>query len=339
MESKFGGVLYYLVMAYSIVVDNFPGLEEKWQELLVTCATNHIFLTPQWQKAWWQVFRTDHELLLFSVGESTELVGIAPMMCQNGRLSFIGSSDVCDYMDFIVRQGREDFVFPRFLEYLESLEWNSIHLESLLPHSPALSYLAPLAQQRGYQVQIEQMDLSPQLFLHSSWEEYLARLKAKDRHELRRKLRRMEQTKAAISYTIVKREQLSREMGSFFELFKMCNPKKARFMTDQNREFFKNMVSSLAEKDYIRLFFMEVGGVRAASCLCFDYNNEVYLYNSAYDPNFAPLSVSLLLKVFCIRDAIDNGKKRFDFLRGGEPYKYDLGGQDVPIYRWVITRS
>jgi CelD/BcsL family acetyltransferase involved in cellulose biosynthesis len=326
-------------MAYSMVLDSFTSLEEKWQELLVTCATNQIFLTPQWQRAWWQVFGKGYELLLLSVHEASELVGIAPMMRQNERLSFIGSSDVCDYMDFIVRRGREDFVFPRLLDRLESLEWNIIDLESLLPHSLALSCLAPLARQRGYQVQIEQMDLSPQLFLPSSWDEYLALLKAKDRHELRRKLRRLEQTKATRSYTITEKEQLRREMESFFVLFKMSDFQKACFMTDQKREFFEVMVSSLAEKGYVRLSFMEVGGVRAASSLCFDYENEVYLYNSAYDPTHTHLSVSLLLKVFCIREAIDNGKKRFDFLRGDESYKYDLGGQDVPIYRCVIARS
>ena len=84
---------------------------------------------------------------------------------------------------------------------------------------------------------------------------------------------------------------------------------------------------------------MEVGGARTSATLCFDYNNDIYLYNSAYDPAYSSLSVSLLLKVFNIRDAINNGKKRFDFLSGNEPYKYDLGGQDVPLYRCVITRS
>jgi CelD/BcsL family acetyltransferase involved in cellulose biosynthesis len=99
------------------------------------------------------------------------------------------------------------------------------------------------------------------------------------------------------------------------------------------------MVSSLAEKNNIRLSFLEVDGVRAAATLCFDYNRDRYLYNSAYDPAYSSLSVSLLLEVFDIQDAIKNGKTRFDFLSGNEPYKYDLGGQDVPISQCVILRS
>ncbi|OGO19614.1 MAG: hypothetical protein A2144_07715 [Chloroflexi bacterium RBG_16_50_9] len=326
-------------MSYSVSLDSFVHLEEKWWELLTGSVNNHIFLTPQWQTAWWQVFGNGHTLFLLVVHKDSELMAIAPMMLQNERLSFIGSSDVCDYMDFIVRQGQEDSVFTRLLDYLEAVAWKTINLECLLPSSPVLTHLAPLAKQRGYHVQITQMDTSPRVSLPPSWEEYLALLKAKDRHELRRKLRRLERAKATSSYAITKKDKLPHEMESFFELFKMSDFEKTRFMTDQKRAFFETMVSSLAEEGYVRLSFLEVGGVRASSSLCFDYGNEVYLYNSAYDPTYAPLSVSLLLKVFCLREAIAQGKKCFDFLRGNESYKYDLGGQDVPVYNCIISRA
>ena len=157
-------------MAESIELDSFVSLDAKWQELLETCTTNHIFLTSQWQRAWWQVFGNDYELVLLSIHDDNKLVGIAPLKRKDGKLSFIGSSDVCDYMDFIARQGWEDYVFSRVLDYLERLEWNSIELDSLLPQSLALKSFVPLARQRGYQVETKQMNVSPQLLLPSSWE-------------------------------------------------------------------------------------------------------------------------------------------------------------------------
>jgi CelD/BcsL family acetyltransferase involved in cellulose biosynthesis len=339
LERRSVRVLYLLYMAEPVVLDSFVNLDAKWQELLGTCIPNHIFLTAQWQRAWWQVFGSGCELILLSVHDDDKLVGIAPIKRKDGKLSFIGSTDVCDYMDFIARHGWEDYVFSKLMDYLEPLEWKSIELESLLPQSLALKFLVPLARQKGHQVEIKQMNVSPQLLLPSSWEDYLALLKTKDRHELRRKLRRLEQTKTVNYYTITGKEQLHQAMESFFELFQLSNAEKAHFMTDRKKEFFMIMVSSLAEKGSVRLSFMEVGGSRTSSTLCFDYNNDIYLYNSAYDPKDSSLSVSLLLKVFNIRDAINTGKKRFDFLSGGEPYKYDLGGQDVPLYQCVISRS
>jgi CelD/BcsL family acetyltransferase involved in cellulose biosynthesis len=49
------------------------------------------------------------------------------------------------------------------------------------------------------------------------------------------------------------------------------------------------------------------------------------------------LSVGLLSKVLCIKDSIERGKKRFDFLKGREAYKYRLGGREVPIYNCQIV--
>ena len=326
-------------MGYSIVVESFASLEKPWPELLAACATGHIFLTAQWQRAWWQAFGRGGELLLLSVRRDSELMGIFPLMRQRDRISFIGSGDVCDYMDFLARRGEEAAILSPLLDYLEPMDWNSIDLQSLLPHSLALSHFAPLAEQRGYRVEITNEDVSPQLILPSSWEKYLAQLKRKDRHELRRKLRRLDQTKSTRFYTITEREQLRQELEGFFELFKLSGGEKAGFLTEQRRGFFEAMAHSLAEEGHIRLSFLEVGGIRVASAICFDYENDLYLYNSGYDPAYASLSVGLLLKVFCLKEAIVEVKRRFDFLRGAEPYKYDLGAQDVPIYRCVISRG
>ena len=326
-------------MGDSVRLETFVSLDAKWQELLTNSANNHIFFTAQWLKAWWQVFGSNYELILLSIYHDSRLVGIAPLKRKDKTLSFVGSSDVCDYMDFIALKGREEYVFIRLMDYLEQLEWNRFELDSVLPGSPTLKSLVPLVRQRGYQIEINQKNVSPQLFLPSSWENYLALLGAKDRHEIRRKLRRLEQGNTVNYVTTTEPEQMPQALESFFKLFQLSNTEKANFMTAQKRAFFTTMVSSLAEKNNIRLSFLEVDGVRAAATLCFDYNRDRYLYNSAYDPAYSSLSVSLLLEVFDIQDATKNGKTRFDFLSGNEPYKYDLGGQDVPISQCVILRS
>jgi CelD/BcsL family acetyltransferase involved in cellulose biosynthesis len=326
-------------MNESITLDSFSNLEAPWRQLLTNCANNDIFITPQWQSAWWQVFGRDYELQLISVYDGQELVGIAPLKRREGVLSFNGSPDVCDYMDFIAVKEKEDYVFSQLLEYLEKTAWRSLELDSLLPGSLALRHFVPLAKQKGYRVEIKQTNVSPHLLLPQNWEDYLALLKTKDRHELRRKLRRLEQTQSVNYSTIVEKDLLSLAMDNFFKLFQLSNTEKANFMTDKKSAFFTTMVSSLAEQGNVRLSFLEINGVRAGTTLCFDYNNDISLYNSAYDPAYSSLSVSLLLKVFNIRDAVEHGKKRFDFLSGNEPYKYDLGGHDVPLYRCLITRS
>ena len=73
--------------------------------------------------------------------------------------------------------------------------------------------------------------------------------------------------------------------------------------------------------------------------LCFEVAGELLLYNSGYDPAYASLSVGLLSKALCLRDALERGLRAVDFLRGHEPYKYDLGGRDQPVYRYRALRD
>jgi hypothetical protein len=62
----------------------------------------------------------------------------------------------------------------------------------------------------------------------------------------------------------------------------------------------------------------------------------MYLYNNGYDGRFSSLSVGLLSKVISIKESIQIGKKKYDFLKGAEEYKHRLGGKPVPLYRCQI---
>jgi hypothetical protein len=46
--------------------------------------------------------------------------------------------------------------------------------------------------------------------------------------------------------------------------------------------------------------------------------------------------VGLLCKILCLKESIEKGRKKWNFLKGGEPYKYQLGGQEVPLYSCQI---
>ena len=63
----------------------------------------------------------------------------------------------------------------------------------------------------------------------------------------------------------------------------------------------------------------------------------MYLYNSAYDPKYQSLSVGQLSKAYCIQESIKENKARFDFLKGNETYKYQMGGTEIPIYSCQIN--
>ena len=107
-------------------------------------------------------------------------------------------------------------------------------------------------------------------------------------------------------------------------------------MTPKMARFFRLVAEAMTEMGLLKYGVLNVDRKTVAIVMTFDYLNSIYLYNNAYNPEYAYLSVGLLSKLLCIKECIEKGKSRFDFLRGGERYKYQLGGQAIPLYRCQI---
>ncbi|MFQ6019797.1 MAG: GNAT family N-acetyltransferase, partial [Dehalococcoidia bacterium] len=188
-------------------------------------------------------------------------------------------------------------------------------------------------------VHTEVEDVCPQVPLPAAWEEYVNGLRRKDRHELRRKLRRLTKDYEVDIQELTAPAEVSGALDDFLRLHTSSRIEKARFMTEPMKRFFRRVVTALAEEGLVRLYFLTLDGVRAAAVLCFDGPRDLLLYNSGYDPAYASLSVGIVSKALTIKEAIAREKDCLDFLRGAEPYKYDLGARDLNVYRMVIQRA
>ena len=326
-------------MSTTVETTDFDQIEEQWEELLPVSITNTVFVTPWWQRIWWEHFGTDSQLRVFAVRNGDRLLGIAPMRLREGVLSFLGDTDLFDYHDFVVARDSEEEFYEALCEHLAGADWHTMHLGSLPEESPTLRYMMRLGDRNGLSVIVSDEDKAPVADLPSSWEEYLASLKRHDRHELRRKLRRLESAGTPQQYTCNSLGVLTDSMADFFRLLRSSGPDKETFLTGARERFFLDVASELASRGQLRLYFLEVDGRRVASCICFDYGGTYLLYNSGYDPEYASLSVGLLNKALCIQEAIERGKVRFDFLRGAERYKYNLGAVDRVVYQMVARRD
>ena len=317
----------------------FSALAAEWDQLLAATPVRGPFLRWQWHSLWWETFaESGDELHLLAVRADGALVGIAPLMLRLGRLSFSCGTDVSDYLDVIARPHQGEAVGRALAPHLRGLDWSLLALDSLPAEATALRHLAPNLEAAGLDVEVERQDTCPTAYLPSDWDSYLASLTKKDRHELRRKVRRLEGAGRVAFYPLVGAEVTGRDVDDFLTLLRLSAPEKAAFMDERMEGFFRGLFVRFADDGLLRLYFLELAGRRVASALCFDSGEELLLYNSGYDPAYAGLSAGLVLKAYSLRDAIALGRKRFDFLRGDERYKYDLKGVDVPLYGLRVVR-
>lgn len=325
-------------MAYSVQRESFDTIGDEWEDILSRTAANTIFITPWWQRLWWERYGDDAHLELLSVRRDDALLGIAPLMINGDALSFLGDTDLFDYHDFLVSDGCEADFYNALWRHIAALDWQTLALKSLRQDSHTLKRLPALAQADGCETEITQEDVSPYAVLQPTWDEYLAGLRKKDRHELRRKLRRLQNGGNANQYACSDPDTIADAMPDFFRLMRASSGDKDDFLTPDRERFFGELARELAARGQFKLFFLEVDQARVAACICFDYDDNFLLYNSGYDPEYSALSVGLLNKALCIREAIESGKRRFDFLRGDERYKYNLGGKDQTVHELTIRR-
>ena len=81
----------------------------------------------------------------------------------------------------------------------------------------------------------------------------------------------------------------------------------------------------------LQMCFLSVGERRIAAGVHFETAGRVLYYNAGVDPDARELSPGVLLVYAYIARALASAaRRRFDFLRGNEPYKYEWGAVDEP---------
>ncbi len=321
-------------------ITSFDQIRPQWRELLGRSVVNNLYITPVWQELWWSAFQDGRALAGFYLTDAAgDLTAIASLSRCGDHYSLVGNSDTFDYNDFVIAQGAEAAFYPALLDTISANGGRQLDLHSIGEDSPTLAMLPALARERGYAVAVEEEDVAPRLTLADTWDEYLAGLSKKNRHELRRKLRRLEGHDNWRWYCVSDPAAAADRMDVFLDLMRRSDPAKAEFLTADREAFFRRIVAATAAEDVLRLFLMDMDDKPVAASLCLDYDGVRMLYNSGHDPDYRYYSVGLLLHSLCLRDALERGYRCFDFLRGNEPYKYRLGGRDHQLYRITLRQA
>ena len=291
---------------------------------------------PDWLSAWWQSFGAGFEAFVLTVRENGRVVGLAPLKLKGGVASFIGDNSVCDYLDVITASGKEDAFSRALLDYLPAQNVKSLVMETLRPESVAGHNVLNEAKRRGYTTECTQIDISAEMELPATWEEYLVSLESKQRREAERKIRQLT-TMAEVHLRVLRDGEIGEaELSKFFKMMVDSRRDKALFLTDEMRTFFEKVTAAMAAYGMLRIAFLEVGIARVAGILYFEDDARIYLYNSGYLPQYAGMDVGLVSKLFCIKNSIAEHKKVFDFMKGPEVYKTRLGGREVGLSRCVV---
>lgn len=85
--------------------------------------------------------------------------------------------------------------------------------------------------------------------------------------------------------------------------------------------FFREVVTSYAERGELRLTVLRAHDDLAAYALCFADGSVHRMWNCRFDPRWSRYSVGKVAVALAVEHALESGSTGFDFMRGDEDYK------------------
>jgi len=278
-------------------------------------------------------------------GADIELTPVPP----TATAVFFGASYHADYATILTAPSDLPAVSEALAAYLaspgERRPWDVVDLRRLRCGDPAADALAAAFGARevaeGWTLNVEREDVCPVLTLpvRSTMDDYLAGLGKKDRHEIRRKVRRAE---------VVGEVRLDDSADPLADLEGFIVLHQKKWGVDglfpeteggaQSRVLFRRLFELHGSTGPLRLSFLSVAGRRIAAGIHFETPDGYLYYNAGVDPDARDLSPGVLMVNRLIARALAAGVPRLDFLRGNESYKYEWGAEDEPIQRLLVRR-
>lgn len=318
-------------------------VRDEWNALVESSSQKSVFLTNEWFCTWFDSFGESYKLsvLLFR-NKNDHLSGAAPLMETSEGIKFIASHEVTDYCDFIIEQGREEDFFRTFLEYWkkEFEEKSCLHLINIREESPTLSVLPRTADESDLKYSVFETEVAPGLNLPLTYESYIKSLERKNRHELRRKKKKIDSQREFTHKRVNDPEGVSVNINIFMDLHKKSSSSKREFWQEKGMEkFFRTITALFAANGWIEFNVLYFQDDPAAVLLNIIYHDEILFYNIAFNSNYAPFSPGIYLFNQSIRQAIEDNLSRADFLRGKEKYKYYFGAKECKLMDFKLTEK
>lgn len=331
--------------------DGIPAgsLRADWEALVDDDPDATIFHTPRYLDVWARLLAERAAPQVRTVHRDGRLIGVVPEAHERvgspsgpvETLRFLGGTEVTDYLGPVARPEDRADVAGAYAEALaDDVDWDELIAGGLAADTGWVDALTRNADRVGLQVgPVDVEDVCPRVDLSGGYEAYLSRLAGKQRHELRRKARKLARDAGPLEVVDVPPDQVDARLDEFFEMAVENEAGKAGFFKREvMRDFFRALAAEFVEERIFRLHILEVGGRPGAATVSLVHGGEWGLYNSAFDSTLRILAPGMVQVGQLIEMAAEEGNTVFDLLRGDEPYKYRFGAVDRELHRLVVER-
>jgi len=329
---------------------------ERWDELAREDARDGFFRTSGWYLSWIDHVRRDaRPFVVVARNSEGKIVGLAPLcrvMHRDHWLPIRGVTSAGrevvsgDFLDYLAAPDTRAEVLAAILEFLWEVRsrWGLLIVGEAAGGGDLHRAVESFATARGLPVRIQEERICPYIELPSSFDEYLASFSKKRRHELRRQMRVLLEKSGAQVEVRTEPRQVAENLDTLIQLH-AGRWNRAHQSGNMDRPGFVRFLKQTCAEPPAgagpRLYLLKYEQKPVAALLIFYFGQSALLYSMGWDPesDVAQLSPGIMLVAWSIRDAIANGMKHFDFLRGDEEYKSHLTKSARKTITILVGRS
>lgn len=329
-------------------IDQLERIAGPWKRLWQECRWASPFQCPEWLLPWCRCWPAEGFRAL-ALWQDDSLVGLASWRIDiddfGQRRGMLIGAGLSDYLDVLVSPAWESVGAAAILAQLAELrsELDLCELSQLAPES----FLARTLRGNGFAELARPAVACPVLQMSSGGgasgggrglSDCLPPAQDEKLRYYRRRLGRSgvaqyepvdEANFDAVFTTLIRlhtRRWRDREQPGV-----LADPSVERF----HREAARHMLHS----GLLRQYALRLEGQIIAVYYGFHAHGRSYYYLSGFDPECRQLSPGMLVVGYAIEQALREGAREFDFLRGQESYKYAWGARDEPTYCWRFSRN
>jgi CelD/BcsL family acetyltransferase involved in cellulose biosynthesis len=321
-----------------VSVADLGSLLPEWSQLWQEHPEATPFQSPEWLLPWWRHLGGG-ELRVLTLRSAGKLVGIAPLFLHlwEGRrqLSPLGVS-ISDYTDFLILSPFARAGTELILQHLvrRRTEWDVWVMPELTEGAPLLALPIPevLSARR------DPSGVCPVIALPKATDEYQATLQAHRRRQIRRGWQWLQRNGGA-EIERATPARLDEFMDALFRWHAARWEGRAQpgvLATPELQAFHSEVAAGLQGCGALRLYGLRFQGALRAVLYSFAKSARMYAYLEGFDPSIGQASPIHLLMAHALEEAIREGYREYDLLRGQEPHKYVWGAQDRQNYRLTL---
>lgn len=328
----------------------FSGYKENWDKLLEGSDLTSYFLTWEWLYSFWlSLYDINHELRIYTFKVGTKLVGILPLYLHksfiNGfwvrKLHFLGDGVASDRMDLICLPGYHKAccdLFYRDVFIKKKNNFDMIEFQSMCDESYLLEYFKE-KEKSHFLKEI----VCPKVVLPETYKEYLDRYNSRKRNRIKKRSKKIYEDFESVEIEYHSLKHRKDLLDTLFDLHKkrsdVVRNGKSSFCNNYRKEF-NTFLCENCENESVFFSIVKINGKIASILYLFLYKRNLYYYQNGWLPKYADYSIGMFHLYETIEYAIGKGYLTFDLLRGDEPYKYKLKGEESKTYTFTcFSRS